>query len=371
MESKKKKNNYTRLKRKLYWQAISGLVAIVVFLYLLRQIVRGQLGNAIKYFFMTHFNMTEERAFETYHSLIRSNYYEIIAISFLILFAFGMWVLISRFMHYVDKMSAGMDQVIIESKKEIRLPDELDFMENKLKEYQMILEKREGDLKLAEQKKNDLVVYLAHDIKTPLTSVLGYLDLLYEAPDMPEEQKRKYIKITYDKALRLEKLINEFFEITRYNLQAIPLNKTEIDLYYLFVQMSEEFYPMLEPYGKRIVLDMDETISVFGDSDKLARVFNNILKNAVAYSEENSAIHIMAERKENKTEIRIQNKGITIPKEKLDTIFDKFYRLDEARTSDTGGAGLGLAIAKEIVTLHGGVIEAESEDGITTFCVKI
>ena len=121
------------------------------------------------------------------------------------------------------------------------------------------------DAREAEQRKNDLVVYLAHDIRTPLTSVIGYLELLKEAPDLPLEQRAKYLSITLDKAYRLEQLINEFFEITRFNLQSIPLNRENIRLSYMLMQMAEEFYPILTPGGKSVRLDVPEDLILPGD----------------------------------------------------------------------------------------------------------
>lgn len=233
------------------------------------------------------------------------------------------------------------------------------------------MQRNEQALKDEAQRKNDLITYLAHDLKTPLSSVIGYLSLLDEAPDMPAEQKAKYVHITLDKALRLEKLINEFFEITRYNLQQIVLEKETIDLYYMLVQMTDEFYPLLAANGNRIELHADEQLSLYGDSEKLARVFNNILKNAIAYSYSGTDIQVSAEKKEDKVMIAVSNHGKTIPAHKLEMIFEKFFRLDEARRTNTGGAGLGLAIAKDIVELHGGSITAESDHEVTTFRVTL
>ena len=230
---------------------------------------------------------------------------------------------------------------------------------------------KEQALKDEASKKNDLITYLAHDLKTPLTSVVGYLSLLEEAPEMSVERKAKYVHIALDKALRLERLINEFFEITRYNLHEIVLEKENIDLSYMLLQMADEFYPVLVDHGNMIYVDVGENLKVVADADKLARVFNNILKNAIAYSDGGSVIELRAMQLDKSVRVAISNHGRTIPKQKIQAIFEKFYRLDDARSSNTGGAGLGLAIAKEIVTLHGGTITAESENQVTTFIVEL
>lgn len=238
-------------------------------------------------------------------------------------------------------------------------------------EIKATMHRHEQLLKEEAARKNDLITYLAHDLKTPLTSVIGYLSLLDEAPDMPDGQKEKYVRITLDKARRLEKLTNEFFEITRYNLQQISLEKETIDLSYMLVQMTDEFYPLLTSRGNTAQLTVRENMTVYGDAVKLARVFNNILKNAIAYSYPNTPVEIWAENREDDIWIYFRNKGKTIPAQKLASIFEKFFRLDEARTTNAGGAGLGLAIAKEIVTLHGGNITVKSENELTTFCLVL
>lgn len=240
-----------------------------------------------------------------------------------------------------------------------------------MSELRSMMQHHEQMLREEAARKNDMITYLAHDLKTPLTSVLGYLSLLTEVPDMPAKQRARYVKIALDKAQRLEKLINEFFDITRYNLQQVELEEEEIDLSYMLVQMTDEFYPLLNAHGNTINLQTDENITIHGDPVKLARVFNNILKNAIAYSYQETVIEVWTERKEKEIRICFRNKGKTIPAGKLNLLFEKFFRLDEARATNTGGAGLGLAIAKEIVSLHGGVITAKSENERTTFCVAL
>lgn len=241
----------------------------------------------------------------------------------------------------------------------------------RMSKIQSAMQRHEQMLREETGRKNDLITYLAHDLKTPLTSVIGYLSLLEEAPEMSAQQRAKYVHIALDKAQRLEKLINEFFDITRYNLQQVELEEEIIDLSYMLAQMTDEFYPLLSTHGNTVRLRAEEALKIQGDPDKLARVFNNILKNAIAYSYPDTEIEVWTESGEGKVRIFFQNRGKTIPEKKLNVIFEKFFRLDEARTTNTGGAGLGLAIAKEIVALHRGSITARSEDELTTFCVVL
>ena len=238
-----------------------------------------------------------------------------------------------------------------------------------ISDFKSRMQHNERILKDETSKKNDMIAYLAHDLKTPLTSVVGYLTLLEEAPDMPMEQKARYTHIALQKAQRLEQLINEFFEITRYNLHEIILEKENIDLNYMLIQMTDEFYPVLMEHGNKIDVRAEDNLTIYADPIKIARVFNNILKNAIAYSDPDSTIQITAEKKESDIHLHFSNAGKTIPAGKLQNIFRKFYRLDESRSTGSGGAGLGLAIAKEIVRLHNGKISATSQDGITTFHV--
>ncbi len=238
-------------------------------------------------------------------------------------------------------------------------------------EVKAVMLRHEQALKEESARKNDLVTYLAHDLKTPLTSVIGYLSLMEEAPEMPQEQRSKYIGITLKKAIRLEQLIDEFFEITRYNLQHITLQKETFSLPFLLTQLADEFYPILSAHGNIIKISAPENLTIYGDPDKLARVFSNILKNAVSYSYPNTPILLSVFSKPNQVQIVCTNTGATIPPHRLEQIFEKFFRLDNARNTNSGGAGLGLAIAKEIVSLHGGSITAKSENEHTAFIVTL
>ncbi|NBI18946.1 sensor histidine kinase [Neglecta sp. X4] len=272
----------------------------------------------------------------------------------------------------ITATSVMLHDFMIEEKGNIDIyPKEYAEISAQMSEIKSTMQRHEQMLKEEASRKNDLIAYLAHDLKTPLTSVIGYLALLDEAQDMPIEQKTKYVNIALSKALRLEKLINEFFDITRYNLQQIDLEKESINLCHMLVQMTDEFYPLLNAHGNQTEVCVDEDVTVYRDSMKLARVFNNILKNAIYYSYPDTIIKIWAESTDTDVWIYFCNKGKTIPAGKLNSIFEKFFRMDEARSTNTGGAGLGLAIAKEIITLHGGKITAESENESTTFRISL
>ena len=326
-------------------------------------------GDSIVRLLMTMFHLRENVAVIIYRSIFYNNIEIITFIVIIVVLVILLKLSISWFTKYFDEVSAGMDKLAEESNAEITLSPELDFMENKLNQIKNNLEKQKKAALDAEQRKNELVVYLAHDIKTPLTSVIGYLSLLDEASDMPSEQKAKYVGITLEKAYRLEQLINEFFEITRFNLQTIVLNKEKINLLFMLQQMADEFYPMLTPLEKQVSVNVPDGLTLWGDADKLARVFNNILKNALTYSYENSVIDISAQQQNRNIIITFSNQGNPIPREKLETIFEKFFRLDTSRSTNTGGAGLGLAIAKEIVNAHGGNIFVQSTSEKTVFTV--
>lgn len=280
-----------------------------------------------------------------------------------------LYKLLNKIFSYVFAVSESADKLFDKNVEYINLPPEMVEVEKKLNHFKTEAIKNERLARENEQKKDELIVYLAHDIKTPLTSMIGYLSLLSEIKDMPQEQRNRYIDIALDKSYRLEDLINELFDVARFNSEKIVLEKEEINLNLMLEQIADDFYLTLKEMNKKINFTSDEKTILYADPDKLSRVFNNLIKNAVNYSKENTDIDISILNKENQATVKITNKGKQIPKEKLDKIFEKFYRLDSSRTSKTGGSGLGLAIAKEIVELHGGRIYAESDMKETTFSV--
>lgn len=259
----------------------------------------------------------------------------------------------------------------IQEVPKVELPPELWEAERELTELKMKIEQNERAAKEAEQRKNDLVVYLAHDLKTPLTSVIGYLSLLLEEQEISPKIRQKYLNISLEKAERLEELINEFFEITRFNLTTLTLEKSEVNLTRMLEQLVYEFQPMFREKNLTARLDCPPDLMCSCDIDKMQRVFDNLLRNAVNYSYADTEIAIGIKDGEDCLYMKFLNHGRTIIPEKLERIFEQFYRLDSSRSTQSGGAGLGLAITKEIIELHGGTIRAESENETVKFLVEL
>ena len=278
---------------------------------------------------------------------------------------------ISKPMRYLDEVVAASEQLASPTAEPILLPG---AMKNVQDELNLVREQalRNAFLaKEAEQRKNDLIVYLAHDLKTPLTSVIGYLSLLRDEPQISQELRARYTGIALNKAERLEELVNEFFDITRFNLTTLTLEPERINLSRMLEQIANEFLPILAEKELRWALHIEPGIDLIGDPDKLERVLDNLIRNAVNYCYPRTEIELSLRSQEETVEIRVKNSGKTIPPEKLGRIFEQFFRLDSSRSSSTGGAGLGLAISKEIVERHGGSIEAESADESIAFIVSL
>lgn len=315
------------------------------------------------------------------------------------------WIVLTRYfickpLRYLNDLTNAAEELATPGETPIRLPAALRDMENSLNQVRIQALKNAVTAKEAVQRKNDLIVYLAHDLKTPLTSVIGYLTLLRDEPQVSPELRARYTDIALEKALRLEDLINEFFDITRFNLTALTLNESRVNLSRMLDQVVSEFLPVLAEKSLTWHTEVEPNVELPCDPDKLARVLDNLVRNAVNYSYPGTELRLSMQllhhhskdpaetlSAENQADtapaaasgedgqdvvlITLQNHGKTIPPDKLARIFEQFFRLDSSRSSATGGAGLGLAIAKEIVELHGGTIAADSRDETITFTVKL
>ena len=276
-----------------------------------------------------------------------------------------------RSLRYFDELSRAVGGLLSDKEKPVELSRDLLITQSELNDIRLSSLADERAAKAAEQRKDELVAYLAHDIKTPLTSVLGYLLLLDEAPDMAPGTRRRYIKTAVDKAERLEGLIDEFFEITRYNLQSIPIEREQVDLTMLCQQVADESFPEAEARSLTLAVTGPKEAKAFVDPDKLARAVGNVVRNAVAFADSGTAVEISLEPDADRWRLTIADQGKEISPAHLESIFEKFYREDASRSSASGRAGLGLAIAKEIVLAHKGTITAISEEGLTAFTITL
>ncbi|WP_303201886.1 sensor histidine kinase [Raoultibacter timonensis] len=365
-------NDQTKaLRRSILWRTIINAVLFTVVFaaaFLIVELLKPSLSNFVFYSLLGGMDYTLYNALSTL-------YYFGAALGYL----FGIILIIrsgiNRALRYFDALFEAVGGMLTHDDAPIDLPSELSTTALALNNIQAERERSERAAKAAEQRKNELVVYLAHDIKTPLTSIVGYLTLLAESPDMPIETRARYASITLEKAYRLEELIEEFFEITRYNLQTIPIERSRFDVTLFCQQVIDEFYPQAAARSLSIELDAPEELPTFADANRLSRVFNNVLKNALAYADEGSTVDVHVGESvigtTNWLKIMVVNRGREITPEHLDRIFEKFYRGDDARTTSSGGAGLGLAIAREIARAHGGDITAASENGMTSFAIWI
>lgn len=272
-------------------------------------------------------------------------------------------------LHRMRQARRCLRQMIKDPEGNLEIPGGLRGMSGELSAIRERLVSQQEEVRRQEKRRQDLIAFLAHDLKTPLTSVLGYLQLLWDEPGLDAEQRAKYTGIALEKAKRLDELVGEFFDINTMELSL--KNREPVQLSFLLEQLADEFYPLFVKKGLSCTPKIQPHLVVEGDSDRLARVFDNVLRNAVSYSSQNSPVGLTARREQNWAVVSISNQGLAIPEGELSNIFQKFYRLDAARSTRSGGAGLGLAIAREIVELHGGTIQAESTGGQVTFVVHL
>lgn len=365
-------NDFKQLQTTIFLRtAIILIVAVVIIFIIYNGFFQGHFANAVVGFLNRFIYDDYEAALEVYQRVVR-NYMDLyILVAILSVFLIILRIYLKGFTKYFNEINRGIDALIEENSGDVVLSTELAATEKKINHIKHTLAQRKLATELAEQRKNDLVVYLAHDLKTPLTSVIGYLTLLRDENKISEELREKYLSISLEKAEHLEDLINEFFEITRFNLSNITLEYSRVNLTRMLEQLTYEFKPMFLEKNLKCELEIAPDTMIKCDVNKMQRVFDNLLRNAVNYSFDDSTIHITVKQNGENLCIQFTNCGNTIPKEKLVRIFEQFYRLDVARSSRSGGAGLGLAVAKEIVELHNGTITAKSENEQIEFTVTL
>lgn len=222
------------------------------------------------------------------------------------------------------------------------------------------------------QSNKDLIACVAHDLRTPITSVKGYLDLALDTKHYDLEQRQKYVRIAQTKANRLEYLIHDLFNYTKLTSGEITLHRSKIDLVQLVEQMVEEFYPLFQEEELECTTKYNISyLEMNMDGELIARAVQNLLSNAIKYGKDGKHVYVELECLEQEVQIRVTNYGLVIPEESIKHLFDKFYRVERSRNVKTGGTGLGLNIAQEIVHLHGGRIQVTSGASGTCFTIAL
>ncbi|MDF2473518.1 MAG: two-component sensor histidine kinase [Anaerocolumna sp.] len=293
----------------------------------------------------------------------------------IVLFTVYLLLLTKKFVTYLEEISQGITQIAsgnFHTRVSIKNEDEFTIIATKLnkmaEDINVLIENNQKN----ENTKNELITSVAHDLRTPLTSIIGYLDLVSKDGELTQEMKHKYIEIAYNKSMRLEKLIEDLFAYTKVTFGEVTMEFTDINLVKLIDQLLDEFYPSFQEYGLDSEFSTNlSTAVVRADGAMLARAFANLMSNAIKYGKDGKLVKIKLTKSHGKFTFVLTNYGTLIPEEDLPYIFDRFYRVEGSRSSETGGTGLGLAIAKSIILAHGGNITAKSDFEGTVFEVVL
>ncbi len=295
----------------------------------------------------------------------------------ILVFSAAFLVLQHRSVKYIGKISSAMQSISegdLNTYVDVVGDDEFSAMAenlNKMVEDIRNLMDRERE---AERTKNELITNIAHDLRTPLTSIIGYLELLRgnASLQLPPELEKKYIDIAYTKSKRLEKLIEDLFGFTKMTYGKMAMKVAQVDIIKLLSQLLEEFYPSFAE--KNLTYELSSNVPaqvITADGNLLARLFDNLINNAIKYGADGKRILVKVHAEEEIVTVSVVNYGRVIPEQELPLIFNKFYRVEQSRSTSTGGTGLGLAIAKNIVEMHGGSIQVSSDLQGTVFTVKL
>lgn len=293
----------------------------------------------------------------------------------IITFSLCFLLTISKEMKYIKYIAKQVKLIVNQNlgiTLEVRGNDELAELSSNINLMSLALKERFEKERELEKTKNELITNVSHDLRTPLTAIIGYLDILKNEKFNNREEEKEYLTSTYNLSIKLKKLIDELFEYTKLSGDEAKLELVEVDICSILNQIIGEYTPVLEDKGLKVISNIpNEELFIKIDIEKIVRVFDNILNNAEKYSIKPSDIMINLENKNDVIIISFSNKGEYIEQDKLDKMFERFYRVDTSRSSNIEGSGLGLAISQKIIELHNGAIWAESKEHIITFIVKL
>nr|WP_142305755.1 HAMP domain-containing sensor histidine kinase [Bacillus pseudomycoides] len=292
-----------------------------------------------------------------------------------VIFLFSFFYITKRKMRQVEAMAEGVKE-IAKGNLQYRIPqkgqDELSLLAVNMNQMAKELFSNIEKERRIEKQKNELITNVSHDLRTPLTSIMGYLRLLQDSKYESKEQHNEYVRIAFSKSEQLKNLIEDLFEYTKLTNEKMVLEKKEVCITELLEQLIEELVPQAEEEGLILVKQLPkERVYAAIDSEKMVRVFENLLMNAIKYSKDDGEIKVSLQRQRRNIQITVANHSEEFTKEELGNLFERFYKKDQSRSRVTEGSGLGLAIAKSIVELQGGEIRAEYEDGIIQFIVSL
>ncbi|MCM3204692.1 sensor histidine kinase [Paenibacillus illinoisensis] len=279
-----------------------------------------------------------------------------------------------RVMLVLDEITDGIQEVAkgeLSHRIEVKTSDEFGVVAASINQMAEQLQQSLQEERSAVAAKNDLITGISHDLRTPLTSILGFLEYIEKDRYQDEIEMRYYVSIAYEKSLTLRKLIDDLFEYTRVSGGSLPLSLTPLNLNPFLMQLAEEFAPMLEEAGMTYkITGGQEPLWIMAAPGELVRAYENLFSNAIRYGAQGKVVEIALSLDEGEAVVRISNYGESIPAQDLPHLFERFYRVDKSRSRDTGGTGLGLAIAKSMIELHHGRIAAFSENGRTDFVTR-
>ena len=284
-------------------------------------------------------------------------------------------VITNKKMKYLDEIAAGLKIIAggnLNYHIEERGNDEIGNIASNINYMASEINRKIEAERKSEKTKADLITNVSHDLRTPLTSIMGYIGLVKEGRYDNEETMKEYLNVAFNKSEKLKVLIEDLFEYTKLDNEGVKLNKVKVNLTEFLFQLTDELTPLFEENELKIInIGTENRIMVDVDADKMVRVFENLLTNSIKYSLKPGNVIVSIQDKDGYVTVSIKNRGKSIPKEKLDKLFERFYRVEESRNTQTGGTGLGLAIAKNIIELHGGQIWADCYGEIIEFCVKL
>ena len=282
---------------------------------------------------------------------------------------------INRKVKDLDEISDGIKFIAngdLSYRLKIRGADEVSNIANNINLMASEIEKKIQSERAAEKTKSELITNVSHDLRTPLTSIMGYIGLLKDKRYKNEEEMNEYLNIAFNKSEKLKILIEDLFEYTKLNNAEMKIEKTKVNLSNIVSQIADEMTPIFEENDLILLKNIiDDKIICELDPNKMVRVLENILSNASKYSYKPGTVIIGLYENEGEAVISFRNRGDNIEQDKLNKLFDRFYRGDESRATESGGTGLGLAIAKSIVNMHGGHMWAECVGNDITFYIKI